>query len=226
MLEPLGPVVSLYKLLLEGLSKASKAIKDNKKKAIQRKIIEIQLSLEEIIDNSQEILSFMERFCHENKANQNIIHELKRLLYRQHQRICILLEQINDHNSGEIMKLFAPEIRRNIIGLIHIKGGFIQEFLQNKSYFENIKISKNQLITNIHSALLDWNHDSFISEGHSYIRSLYANLKKSDIIISKRLQEQKQVVDALIECSKGLSEFIKKDIGIEEFFGSTNLKSN
>ena len=226
MLESLGPVISLFKLLLEGLSKASKSIKTNKKKSIQRKIIEIQLSLEDIIDNAQEIFTFVERCSHKTRVNQNIVRDLESLLYRQHHRIHILLDQIRDPNSDEIMKLFAPDIRRNIIDLIHMKRGFIQEVLRSISYFNNIKISKNQLTTNIQSVLLNWNHERFTSEGNSYLRSLYDNRKKSNIVISERLSDQRQIVDDLLQCSKELSGFIKKQIGIEEFFGLTNLKSN
>ena len=223
MLESLGPVISLFKLLLEGLSKASKSIKTNKKKSIQRKIIEIQLSLEDIIDNAQEICSFVERCSHKTRVNQNMVRNLESLLYRQHHRINILLDQIRDPNSDEIMKLFAPDIRRNIIDLIHMKRGFIQEVLRSISYFNKIKISKNQLTTNIQSVLLNWNHERFISEGNSYLRSLYDNRKKSNIVISERLSDQRQIVDDLLQCSKELSGFIKKQIGIEDFFGLTNL---
>ena len=99
-----------------------------------------------------------------------------------------------------------------------MKRGFIETVISRIYFFNNIEISNNQLVTNIQLALLDWNHDSFISEGHSYVRKLYGKGKKGDIIIAARLPEQKQVVDALVKCSKGLSEFIKTEIGIEEFF--------
>ena len=68
---------------------------------------------------------------------------------------------------------------------------------------------------------INWNHERFISEGHSYVRSLYSNRQESNIVISERLSEQKQIVDDLVRCSKELSGFIKKHIGIEEFFGLT-----
>jgi len=226
MLESLGPVISLFKLLLEGLSKASKSIKTNRKRNIRRKIIEIQLSLEDIIDNAQEIFSFVELCSHKTRVNKSIVRDLESLLYRQHHRIDILLIQISDPNSDELMKLFAPDIRRNIIDLIHMKRGFIQEVLRTVSYLRNIEISKNQLIVNIQSELLNWNHEKFISEGHSYLRSLYNNREKRNIVISERLSEQKEIVDDLVQCSKGLSRFIKKHIGIEEFFGLTKRKSN
>ena len=167
------------------------------------------------------IFSFVELCSHKTRVNQNVVRDLESLLYRQHNRIEILLSQISDPNSDELMKLFAPDIRRNIIDLIHIKGGFIQEVLRNISYFRKIEISKNQLIANIQSELLNWNHEKFISEGHSYVRSLYENGEKSNIVISERLSEQKQIVDDLVQCSKELSGFIKKHIGIEEFFGLT-----
>ena len=219
MLESLGPVVTLFKLILEGLTKATKTIKSTKKKALQRKIIEIQLSLEDIIDNAQEILSIFEYISHKTKVNENTLRNLEGLLYRQYDRIYILMEQINDHGSEEIMKLFAPDIRRNIINLIHIKGGFIQEVIRTFSLFKNIRISKNQIIGSVEPALLDWNHDRFIIEGLSYVRTLQESYKTSDVVISERLSDQRQVVDDLVECSKRLSEFIKTQIGIEEFFG-------
>src|SRR3989337_4165980 len=110
-------------------------------------------------------------------------------------------------------KKFFQFLNTLVINLIHIKGGFIQEVIRTFSLFKNIRISKNQIIGSVEPALLDWNHDRFIIEGLSYVRTLQESYKTSDVVISERLSDQRQVVDDLVECSKRLSEFIKTQIG-------------
>ena len=64
----LGPLVSLFKLLVEGISKTAGTIKSKKHKAIQRKLVEIQLSLEDIIENAQHLFSIIERSTHRTQV--------------------------------------------------------------------------------------------------------------------------------------------------------------
>jgi hypothetical protein len=211
---------------MEGLSTISKTIKTNKKKAIQRKIIEVQLSLEDIIDNAKEIITYIERDNHISEINQNMFNNLQFLIYRQHHLIHVILDHMNDSNMEEIMKLFAPNIRRNILELVHIKMGFIEEVLRSISNHKNYKILNNKMTITIQPELLDWNHEKFINNGHQYLRSFDKNDKKSDIVISEHLPEQRKVVDALVQCSMELSVFINEQIGLEEFFGIKDTKSN
>lgn len=56
MIEYLGPVISLYKLIIDGLKSVYDKSKTEQKRDVQRKIIAVQLLLEDIIDNAQKIL--------------------------------------------------------------------------------------------------------------------------------------------------------------------------
>jgi len=217
MLELLGPVVSLFKLFEEGLTKASEKLKSGHKKAILRKILEIQLSLEAIIDNAQEILCTIENSEKYNNRNQKkIVREIKNLVYQQHRRIHILLDQLYDNDSEEVMRLFAPDVRRNIIELIHLKNGVISNMFLMLRNNDDIEISGHQLLASLKPALLNWNHKKFLHEGYSYVKSLNISSVRSKIKISNHMQEQRAIVRALMECSKQLSTFIKSQISLED----------
>jgi len=224
MLEALGPVISLFKLFIEGISTAAKTIRSSKKKNIYRKIIEIQLSLQDILDNAQDIISIIEKCCQQNFMPDDKIDRLERLLHRQYQRIYLLTEQINTHGSSEIMKLFTPEIRRNIIELIHIKGGFIRSVLRGISVRENVKYLKERLVIRVPTSLSIWDHDSFIREGRSYIRNIEKNREVTEIDLCSHFLEQKRIIHELLDCSERLSDFIKSQIGLDEVYSLINLK--
>ncbi len=211
MIEYLSPIVSLFKLIVDGLSKAGESIKGSQKKEIQRKIIEIQLALEDIIDRAQEILSAIEELSSREKIAKKDIEPLQHLIYRQNNRIYRLIDLLADEVSDNIMKLFVPEARRMIWDLINQKGGFLSDLVR---HFEEIKVTKNQVT--IKAVLIDWNHEAFIEQGHSYLRQVERSSKRSTVPISNRIDNQKQIVDALIECSKEMSDLIKKQIKIED----------
>lgn len=215
MLESLGPVVSLFKLFIEGLVKAGQKLKSCHKRTIRRKILEIQLSLEAIIDNAQEILSAIEGCAHDNyKLNEESVGDVRDMVYRQHRRIDMLLEQMEDKDSDEVMRLFTPDIRRHIIDLIHIKRGVISNMVLAVRAYENIQISRSRLVASLSPALLTWDHEKFLREGHSYLRSLTLSPDRKKFVISDRLKEQQAIVDSLMQCSKQLSGFIRSEIGL------------
>lgn len=211
MIEYLSPVVSLFKLVIDGLSKAGDAIKGGHKKDIQRKIIEIQLALEDIIDRAQEILSAIEELSHREKIVKEDVETLQRLIYRQNSRIYHLIDLLHDDISDDIMKLFVPEMRRRIWDLINLKGGFIAHLVH---HFEDIKLTKNQIT--MKSMLIEWNHQAFIEQGHSYVIQLERNSKSTTVPISDHKDNQRAIIDALIECSKEMSDLIKKQIKVED----------
>lgn len=104
MIESLGPLVSVFKLLLEGVSKSAKAIKSSKNMAIKRKLIEIQLSLEDVIENAEHLFSVIESSTgRTQRENRELVEEFKRALYAQLGRIPIFLDQITDNSSEEIL---------------------------------------------------------------------------------------------------------------------------
>jgi len=217
MLESLGPLVSLFKLFAEGLAKAVKKISSSHKRALWRKILEIQLSLEAIIDNAQEILSAIETCGRDDyEINQEIVRDIENLVYHQKARIHMLVDQMHDKDSDEIMRLFAPDIRRNILDLIHIKRGIIGHMIYALSHWEYIEISGRELVANLKTTLLSWDHEKFLLEGSSYIDNLDSSTKMKKVVVSDHLQKQREIVNELMECSKKLSSFIKSQMNLED----------
>lgn len=216
MLESLGPVVSLFKLFVEGLLKAAQKLRSCQKRSIRRKIFEIQLSLEAIIDNGQEILAAIETVGHDSyRVKEQIVADIRGLVYTQHRRIHMLIDQMVEKESDEIMRLFAPDIRRNIIDLIHLKAGVIENMVLALTDYDDIQISGSNVVASLTPELLAWDHEKFLREGRSYVSSLGLSSHREKFVISNRLQEQKAIVDSLMDCSKQLSCFIKSQIGLE-----------
>ena len=212
MIEQLGPIISLYELIINGLKSVYDKDKVKKKKEVQIKIIKIQLLLEEIIDNAQEILSIIKRNRDNKKFSKKEIDRLRGLLYSQRRRLRLLLDHIHDDTSEEIMKLFTPDIRRRIIDLVHIKGGAIEHLIYDLDIFDYKTFDR--LYTDPMIDVYDWDHTKFMKEGRSYIRQTTRAKKK--ISIFERMPEQDKIVSDLGECSKELSDFIRSQINIED----------
>ncbi len=213
MIEFLSPVVSLFKLIIDSLEKVSGSIRSTRKKQFFRKIIELQLCLEDIIDRAENIISFIED-SRRHKIAKKDLDQFQRLLYKQNQKLYNLTDILSDDAFDEIMTLFAPETKRKIWMLINLKGGFIQEVVRRFHSFEQVELINNEIT--IKTKLLEWNHDTFLEKGHSYLTELEKGLKKASIPISNRQQEQEQIVKALINCSSELSEFIKSQVKVED----------
>ena len=78
MIELLAPLISITKLLSEGLKSLRKQKITGKKREFQKAIVSIQLLLEDIIRNAQEILSIVER---RKTAEELDSDEINRLVY-------------------------------------------------------------------------------------------------------------------------------------------------
>ncbi len=221
MIESLGPLVSLFKLLTQGIAESWKAIKSSRDKAIQRKFIEIQLSLEDIIENAERLFVLIEKSRDKDqKENQDLLEEFKSGLYAQIQRLNILIDQVTDHTSGEILKLFAPDLRRKISLLIHSKMSAIYIVLRGMyDIKEKTTISKEGFTATIQTALLNWNHQKFVTGGESYLRELGEHSKKASLVFSDHLQEQKKVIEDLTACSNDFSEFLKEHVSLPDAVG-------
>ena len=221
MIESLGPLVSLFRLFIEGISKAGKTIKSSKNRAIQRKLIEIQLSLEDIIENAEHLFSLIESSTGKTqKENRDLVDEFKRVLYAQLERIRIFLNQITDHTSEEILKVFAPDLRRNILLLTQKKISVVNWVLSALyDVIQRTTISRDGLKATIQSSLINWDHQRFVAEGRSYLAELGRSSKKSKLLLSDHLKEQKEIIKSLSLCSKDFSEFIKEHVKIQDAIG-------
>ncbi len=221
MIESLAPLVSLFKFIIQGMTESWKAIKSSRNKAIQRKFIEIQLSLEDIIDNAERLFVLIEKSREKDqRENRDLLEEFKSGLYTQIQRLNILIDQITDHTSGEFLKLFAPDLRRKISLLIHTKMSTVYVVLRGMyDIKEGATISKEGFTVTIQTALLNWNHQKFVAEGESYLRELGRHSKKDSLLLSDHLQAQKEVIESLTLCSKDFSEFLKEHVSIQDALG-------
>ncbi len=84
MIESLGPLISLFRLLTQGIAESWKTIKSSRNKAIQRKFIEIQLSLEDIIENAERLFVLIEESRDKGQnENQDLLEEFRSGLYAQ-----------------------------------------------------------------------------------------------------------------------------------------------
>jgi len=227
MIESLGPLVSLFKLFVEGISKAGRTIKSSKNMAIQRKLIEIQLSLEDIIENAERLFSVIESSTGKTqRENRELVEEFKRALYAQLERIRIFMDQITDNTSEEILKIFAPDLRRNILILTQRKMSAVNWVLS--AIYDTIKkttVSKDGLNATIQTALINWDHQRFVDDGRSYWAELSRSSKRAKLLLSDHLQEQKEIIKSLSLCSKDFSEFIKEHINIQEAIGLVAKKA-
>ncbi len=227
MIESLGPLVSVFKLFIEGISKSAKAIKSSRNKAIQRKFVEIQLSLEDIIENAERLFVLIEKSRDKDqKENRDLLEEFRSSLYAQIQRLNILIDQITDHTSGEILKLFAPDLRRKISLLIHSKMSAIYIVLLGMyDIKEKTRISKEGFTATIQTALLNWNHQKFVTGGESYLRELGRHSKKASLVLSDHLQEQKKIIEDLTVCSNNFSKFLRDHVSLPDAVGVLKKRS-
>jgi hypothetical protein len=79
---------------------------------------------------------------------------------------------------------------------------------------EKTTISKEGFTATIQTALLNWDHQKFVTGGESYLRELGQHSKKASLVFSDHLREQKEVIEDLTECSKTFSEFLKEHVSL------------
>ena len=220
MIEALGPLVSLFRLFLEGLTKVTQSADNSYKRGVQRKILELQLSLQDVIDNGLEILAtIFPSNTDRRPLDEDAIRRFTQLVYAQRRAIATIAEQLCDENLKDIMGLFTPETRRSIGELVHMKGGVIDELLDCLLKYTEAKERGQQLTVEVNTAVLTWNHDRFVAEGHSYTRFVFRARADTNISLLQRLEEQQPVLRELVQCSNRLSEFISKHFDLDTVIG-------
>jgi hypothetical protein len=210
MIEYLGPVISLGKLITAGLKSISEEGVVTRRKNFQRSIIRIQLLLEDIIDNANEILSIFQGNLAAKQVSQSEIDTLISLSYAQQHNILLIAEQLSGKHSDNIMELFTPHIRERIKELIDMKGGAISELSRHLRRFDKDSVLRSD------PALYDWDSDQFLIEGHSYVRKIIRRLGRNKVSVFLRMDDQRLIVAELVSCSNELSEFIRRQMNIQE----------
>jgi len=219
MWETMGPVASLLVLLVEGIKGAGNVIRSSRKKAIQRRIIEIKLSLDDIIENGSAALSIIEVYANEPaRIGPQEVKGLQALLYRQWSLVNQLLVQVNDDSIYEILDLIGSRrLQERITELITRKGSIINEILHRLHRWDKVQISGRKMTVKILSDLPEWNHGVFLEKGDRYAFRLITQSRETEVEISHHIIEHRQNLDALEECSKELSAFIRSTLQLDDY---------
>ena len=204
-----GPIISLIKLLAEGLKTIFQQYNLSKEKEIQRKIVQIQLQLEGIIDDAIRMLTFAKEQKN-NSYNLEVIDSLRNQLYAQDRKIWILINLLSDEISDKILKVFAPHIRRRIFELIQMKSGVINAFISKIHWLDD-----NQIFYP-YAALYGWNHDRFVENGEEYARNIIDKASLEKIALLDLINQQEESIKELMGCSTELSNLIKTNISLSD----------
>ena len=153
------------------------------------------------------------------------MEEFERTLHAQLRRIHILEDQITDDTSEEILRVFAPDLRRSILLLTGTKRSVVNWALMAMyDAMGRITVSKEGLRASVESALISWDHKRFITEGPGYLHKLTPSRKKEKLLLSDHLKEQKEIIKSLIICSKDFSTFLNEHVKIEDVIGLLGKK--
>ncbi len=143
MIEYISPLVSLYKTLTEGIRSINVKARSKEKYKIQRKIISIQIILENIIETAEQIFAILDVPIKENSKLDKIKKdELISLTNSQGKNLNELLMTLRADTSDYILKLFAPQLRRNIEKHIYMKQGRIVRLSWALRQFDSRKLKK------------------------------------------------------------------------------------
>jgi glutaredoxin 2 len=218
MIESLGPVVSLFKLFIDGLGKAIKLPAGYKRNKFCRKIVIFQIHLEDIIENAHLILDMLDQYNGKQLLEDKTkIHELSEMVESQSSSINGILSEFDDQSMMNVLKTFTPDTRRKLEILLYDKGAVLADLsrmLRILSHsFEKRSIPEN-FFPNMN--LVGWNHADFVTKGRSFISTLHVDSKHSINKFCQRLNKQDQVLKELEGCSNELSDFISQHMNLNE----------
>lgn len=119
MIDQLGTLLTALDLFKDGIGAVLKWGELSKRKDIQRRIISIQLNLEDIISTAEKIFNIIEEACTSN--DQSKLQDLKALAFSQISSIRKLSMDMRDEEFEKVVKLMAPEFGREVFRYIHPK---------------------------------------------------------------------------------------------------------
>jgi hypothetical protein len=209
MLEYLKLLISVIKPVLDGIRSASNTIKAERRKDIQRRILEIHLLLVDIIDSANSLLSLVKTFANKPAITKDDINLFRFFLNMQRGRLEVMDTLIQDPTSKHMMDIFAPSTRMQFMntmsGKVSAIGNIIIE-LDNylyKDYSETLPKYELEL------SLINF----YLPE---YGINSLAPITHHEISVYDRIEEQDSVVSELISCSRQLSELIRDVISFDD----------
>jgi hypothetical protein len=201
----LGPVVSFFKLFIDGIKLLKDKINDSKKSAVLSELKEMKLLLEKIIDTAQKLLSLAE-----NKYDMKSIDELKQLLHYQKENIWHLLDLYHSKPIQETLMMFTPSIGRRINELLRMKKDAIYLYISKLGRLDK------DLLNYPYAASFAWNHNKFVDFGEEYVHELFHNSMQEHANVLDVLKQQKSCILDLISCSNELSGFFANQLSIQD----------
>ena len=177
MIEQLGTLLTAIGLFKDGIGSVLKWSELSKRKDIQRRIISIQLSLEDIISTAEKIFNIIEEAC--TSDDQSKVQDLKVVAHSQIYSIRKLSMDMREEEFGKVIKLMAPEFGREIFRYIHPK----QERLRTLTRVDDFNIDR----------LKELYDESHTNEG----KEILEGLKNCSNELSSLIKEKINLVDII-----------------------------
>jgi hypothetical protein len=218
MIESLGPLVSLFKLFINGLGKAVKLPAGYKRNRFCRKIVVFQIHLENIIENAHVILNMLDKL-EGNRLLDDVVknNELSELVDSQSSSIRGILNHFDDQDMMNVLKTFTPDTRRRLEMLLLDKGAVLADLsrmLRILAHSFEEKSIPDRYFPDMN--FINWDHTNFVKKGRSFIATLYVDTPRPISDFCRRLAKQDQVLKELEECSCELSKFIAQHMNLNE----------
>lgn len=128
MIEQLGTLLTAVELFRDGITSILNWGGLSKRKDIQRRIVSIQLNLEDIISTAEKIFMLIKDVS--ETKNQPQIQDIKALAFSQLSSIRKLTIDMMDEEFEKIIKLMAPSFGREIFNYVHPKQERLRTLLR------------------------------------------------------------------------------------------------
>ena len=128
MIEQLGTLLTAVELFKDGITSILQWGDLGKRNDIQRRIISIQLNLEDIISTAEKIFILIKDVS--VKENQSKLQSIKALAFSQLSSIRKLNIDMMDEEFVKVIKLMAPSFGREIFQYVHPKQERLRTLLQ------------------------------------------------------------------------------------------------
>ncbi len=128
MIEQLGTLLTAVELFRDGITSILKWGDLSKRKDIQRRILSIQLNLEDIISTAEKIFILIKDAS--ATKNRTKLQDIKALAFSQLSSIQKLTIDMTDGEFEKVIKLMAPGFGREIFKYVHPKQERLRTLLR------------------------------------------------------------------------------------------------
>jgi hypothetical protein len=114
MIEVITGIIGIFNGFKNGLSESWKILKKGKKKKVIQKLVILKITLEDIIELAENILSDIEEILKQKKTSKKQLDEFRTKIKNQSRNLSNLLSNLEDETSQKILKTFEPNLRRQL----------------------------------------------------------------------------------------------------------------